>query len=49
MVMDGRIEVRWMMNLSSSFDHRFIDGADAAGLIGTIKGLLEQPVTLFLE
>jgi 2-oxoisovalerate dehydrogenase E2 component (dihydrolipoyl transacylase) len=49
MVVEGRIEVRWMMNLSSSFDHRFIDGADAAGLIGTIKGLLEQPVTLFLE
>jgi 2-oxoisovalerate dehydrogenase E2 component (dihydrolipoyl transacylase) len=49
MVVDGRVEVRWMMNLSSSFDHRFIDGADAAGLVGTIKGLLEQPVTLFLE
>jgi 2-oxoisovalerate dehydrogenase E2 component (dihydrolipoyl transacylase) len=48
MVIDGRVEVRWMMNLSSSFDHRFIDGADAAGLIGTIKGLLERPVTLFL-
>jgi 2-oxoisovalerate dehydrogenase E2 component (dihydrolipoyl transacylase) len=48
MVVDGAIQVRWMMNLSSSFDHRFIDGADAAGLIGTLKGLLEQPLSLVM-
>jgi 2-oxoisovalerate dehydrogenase E2 component (dihydrolipoyl transacylase) len=48
MVVDGAIQVRWMMNLSSSFDHRFIDGADAAGLIGTLKGLLERPLSLVM-
>jgi len=47
MVVDGRIEVRWMMNLSSSFDHRFVDGADAAGLIQLIKEQLESPATSF--
>jgi 2-oxoisovalerate dehydrogenase E2 component (dihydrolipoyl transacylase) len=46
MVVEGKIQVRWMMNLSSSFDHRFIDGADAAGFIAAIKGLLEQPLGL---
>lgn len=36
-----------MMNLSSSFDHRIIDGYDAAAFIQRIKGLLEQPALLF--
>ncbi|HEY0282185.1 MAG TPA: dihydrolipoamide acetyltransferase family protein [Rhizomicrobium sp.] len=43
---DGRIEVRKMMNLSSSFDHRVIDGYDAAQFIRRIKALLEQPAAL---
>ena len=48
MVVDGAVQVRLMMNLSSSFDHRFVDGADAAGLIQAIRELLEQPATLFM-
>jgi 2-oxoisovalerate dehydrogenase E2 component (dihydrolipoyl transacylase) len=40
---------RRMMNLSSSFDHRVVDGHDAAGFIQCIKGLLESPALLFLE
>jgi len=48
MVIDGRIEVRLMMNLSSSFDHRFIDGFDAASMIQVIKSLLEEPALLFI-
>ena len=40
---------RKMMNLSSSFDHRVIDGWDAAVFIQKIKGLLEAPATIFIE
>jgi 2-oxoisovalerate dehydrogenase E2 component (dihydrolipoyl transacylase) len=44
----GAIGVRRMMNLSSSFDHRFIDGFDAARLIQTLREGLEQPALLFM-
>jgi 2-oxoisovalerate dehydrogenase E2 component (dihydrolipoyl transacylase) len=47
-VHQGSIAVRRMMNLSSSFDHRFIDGFDAARLIQTLRELLEQPALLFI-
>lgn len=47
-VLDGQIRVRTMMNLSSSFDHRFVDGFDAAAMIQQVKALLEHPATLFL-
>lgn len=49
MVIKGQIVVRKMMNLSSSFDHRVVDGMDAALFIQAIRGLLEQPATLFME
>ena len=39
---------REMMNLSSSFDHRVIDGWDAAVFIQKIKSLLEEPLTMLL-
>ncbi len=45
-VRDGRIAVRRMMNLSSSFDHRVVDGYDAAAFIRRIRTLLEHPATL---
>ncbi len=48
-VIKGQIVVRKMMNLSSSFDHRVVDGMDAAQFIQAMRGLLEQPATLFLE
>ena len=48
MVVAGAIAVRRMMNLSSSFDHRFVDGADAAGLIQALRDLLEHPATIFI-
>ncbi len=47
-VVDGQIAVRLMMNLSSSFDHRFVDGYDAASMIQALKDLLEQPATIFI-
>ncbi len=46
-VFNGQIAVRLMMNLSSSFDHRFVDGYDGAALIQRIKEMLEHPATLF--
>ncbi|MGJ7517790.1 dihydrolipoamide acetyltransferase family protein [Pseudomonas baetica] len=49
MVIKGQIVVRKMMNLSSSFDHRVVDGMDAALFIQAVRGLLEQPATLFME
>lgn len=49
MVIDGQIRVRKMMNLSSSFDHRIVDGWDAAEFIQKIKGLLEHPAALFID
>ena len=47
-VVNGQIAVRLMMNLSSSFDHRFVDGYDAAAMIQVIKEMLEHPATIFL-
>ena len=47
-VLNGQVTVRLMMNLSSSFDHRFVDGYDAAAMIQRIKEMLEHPATLFL-
>ncbi|WP_119420711.1 dihydrolipoamide acetyltransferase family protein [Desertibaculum subflavum] len=40
---------RKMMNLSSSFDHRVVDGYDAAQFVQRIKSLLEAPATIFIE
>lgn len=49
MVIKGQVVIRKMMNLSSSFDHRVVDGMDAALFIQAIRGLLEQPASLFVE
>jgi 2-oxoisovalerate dehydrogenase E2 component (dihydrolipoyl transacylase) len=42
-VIDGAIEIRKLMNLSSSFDHRIIDGHAAAEFIQAVKTALERP------
>ncbi len=49
MVRGGAVVVRQMMNLSSSFDHRVVDGMHAAEFIQAIRGYLECPATLFTE
>ena len=43
-----RLLPRQIMNLSSSFDHRIIDGADAAAFVQAIRRLLETPALLFV-
>jgi 2-oxoisovalerate dehydrogenase E2 component (dihydrolipoyl transacylase) len=49
-VWDGTTFVpRQTMNLSSSFDHRIIDGFDAARFVQRIKSLLEEPALIFIE
>jgi len=48
-VRHGQVVVRRMMNISSSFDHRVVDGYDAAEFIQAIKALLEHPATLFID
>jgi 2-oxoisovalerate dehydrogenase E2 component (dihydrolipoyl transacylase) len=47
-VHQGAVVVRRMMNLSSSFDHRFVDGYDAAAMIQALKELLEHPAMIFI-
>ncbi len=47
-VRQGAVVVRRIMNLSSSFDHRFVDGYDAAAMIQALKDLLEHPATIFI-
>ena len=46
---DGGFVPRKTMNLSSSFDHRVVDGYDAATFIQRVRALLETPATLFIE
>ncbi|HYX73500.1 MAG TPA: dihydrolipoamide acetyltransferase family protein, partial [Steroidobacteraceae bacterium] len=48
LVIDGAIAVRLTMNLSSSFDHRFVDGYDAASMIQALRECLEHPATIFI-
>ncbi len=47
-VRQGAVVVRRIMNLSSSFDHRFVDGYDAAAMIQALKDLLEHPAMIFI-
>ena len=49
-VIDGSfIAVRKMMNLSSAFDHRIVDGYDAALFVQQVKRLLEHPALIFMD
>jgi 2-oxoisovalerate dehydrogenase E2 component (dihydrolipoyl transacylase) len=45
-IRDGAVVARQLMNLSSSFDHRIVDGAVAAAFVQCLRGHLEQPATL---
>ena len=45
-VVEGRVEVRSVMKLTMSCDHRMIDGVTAARLLGEIKRLIEDPRNL---
>jgi len=47
-VKDGEIVVRRIMNVSSSFDHRIVDGANGAALVQALKRMLEYPALIFM-
>lgn len=49
MIRNGGMVARKMMNLSSSFDHRVVDGMHAAEFVQAIRALLECPAMLFVE
>ena len=49
MLKNGQVVARQLMNLSSSFDHRMVDGMDAAQFIQAIRALLETPALLFVD
>ena len=49
MIRGGAIVPRRMMNLSSSFDHRIVDGMRGAAFVQALRGFLEAPATLFIE
>lgn len=49
-IVDGSfVTVRKMMNLSSSFDHRIVDGHDAALFVQRLKRLIEHPALIFMD
>jgi len=48
-VREGGVVVRKIMNLSSAFDHRIVDGYDAAAFVQRLKVHLETPALLFIE
>ena len=45
---NGAVVIRRIMNLSSAFDHRVVDGADGASLIQHLKRMLENPALIFM-
>jgi 2-oxoisovalerate dehydrogenase E2 component (dihydrolipoyl transacylase) len=47
-VHNGHVVVRRIMNLSSSWDHRVVDGHDGASLVQLLKSYLEHPATIFM-
>ncbi len=47
-VLNDQVVIRHMVNLSASFDHRVVDGANGASLIQSLKDYLEHPAMIFL-
>ncbi|NBT38771.1 MAG: dihydrolipoyllysine-residue succinyltransferase, partial [Proteobacteria bacterium] len=48
-VVEGKVEVRPIMYLALSYDHRIIDGKDAVSFLVRVKEYLEDPRRLFLN
>ncbi len=46
---NGKVEIRPMMYIAMSYDHRIIDGRDSVGFVVTVKNLIENPVRLLIE
>ncbi len=48
-IVDGELQIRKMMNLSISCDHRVVDGYDAASFVQALKRVIEKPVLIFSD
>lgn len=48
-VVDGKVEIRPIMYIALSYDHRVIDGKDSVGFLKTVKDLLEDPARMILD
>ncbi|MCC9599170.1 2-oxoglutarate dehydrogenase complex dihydrolipoyllysine-residue succinyltransferase [Stieleria sp. JC731] len=46
---NGQVEIRPMMYVALTYDHRIVDGREAVGFLRTIKEVIEDPARLFLE
>jgi 2-oxoglutarate dehydrogenase E2 component (dihydrolipoamide succinyltransferase) len=46
---NGKVEIRPMMYIALSYDHRVIDGPDSVGFLVTVKRLLENPERMLIE
>jgi len=46
---DGKVEIRPMMYLALSYDHRIIDGRESVGFLVAVKEALEDPITLLMD
>ena len=46
---EGEVEIRPMMYLALSYDHRLIDGREAVGFLVKVKSVLEEPTRLLLN
>lgn len=49
MAVDGHVEIRPMMYVALSYDHRIVDGSEAVRFLATVKRLCEDPIGLLLE
>ena len=47
-VVDGKVEIKAMMSITLSSDHRLIDGAVAGRFLSHLRGILEQPLELLI-
>ena len=46
---DGKVEIRPMMYLALSYDHRIIDGRESVGFLAAVKEALEDPTNLLMD
>ena len=46
---DGKVEIRPMMYLALSYDHRIIDGKESVGFLVAVKEALEDPINLLMD
>ncbi|MGB2370561.1 MAG: 2-oxo acid dehydrogenase subunit E2, partial [Flavobacteriaceae bacterium] len=46
---DGKVEIRPMMYIALSYDHRIIDGKESVGFLVAVKEALEDPISLLMD